>query len=170
MGHVDRLAPAQQQAQTQALNLVFDIAFAAGVPIHLAYAGAPPEVHDWLQGSRVLPKGSVHALGTAGSCWSSSGLNKVLTAEKRTSLVLAGFWLETTVTFLAIPALASGFEVFILMDAAPERIDAAAAPAANRLLHAGAMPITTHQLVAEWAEASPDPNVRSALSTLIPAS
>jgi hypothetical protein len=73
------------------------------------------------------------------------------------------------VTFLAIPALASGFEVFILVDASPARTVTAAGPAADRLLHAGAVPITSHQLVAEWTEASPDPNVRSALSTLIPA-
>jgi hypothetical protein len=167
-GHVGRLGPEHQQVQTQALNLVTNVAVAGNVPIHLAYPGVLPEAYDCLQGSLALPVESVHALGTAGSGWSNSGLNKVLTAEKRTSLVLAGFWLETTVTFLAIPALANGFEVFIVMDATPARIDAAAGPAADRLLHAGAVPITTHQLVAEWTEATTDPDVRSALSTLNP--
>lgn len=119
MGHVGRLGPEQQQAHAQALNLAVDIAAAGRAPIHVAYADAPPEFHDWLEGPRIVPAGSVHALGAVGLRWSNSGLNDVLAARKRRSLVLGGFWLETTVTFLAIPALAHGFEVFILMDATP---------------------------------------------------
>jgi hypothetical protein len=83
-------------------------------------------------------------------------------------LILAGFWLETTVTFLALPALASGFEVFVLMDATPASAETSARPAADRLLQAGAVPITTRQLIAEWIEASPDGGGRSALSRLVP--
>jgi hypothetical protein len=84
-------------------------------------------------------------------------------------LILAGFWLETTVTFLALPALASGFEVFVLMDVTPASADTSARPAADRLLQAGAVPITTRQLIAEWIEASSDGGGRSALSRLVPA-
>jgi hypothetical protein len=70
------------------------------------------------------------------------------------------------VTFLALPALAAGFEVFVLTDASPACAEAAARPAADRLLQAGAVPITAHQLVAEWVEAS-DPEIRAALSPLL---
>jgi Isochorismatase family len=167
MGHVGHLGPEQQQAQTQALNFAVDVAVAGGAPIHIAYADAPPEAHDWLPGSQTLPPKNIHTLGATSCRWTSSGLNTAVAAERRTSLVVAGFWLEDTVTFLSIPALANGFEVFILMDATPARVGVAAGPAASRLLHAGAVPITTHQLVAEWTEASSDPSVRSALSTLI---
>ena len=111
----------------------------------------------------------IHGLGTAGSCWSGSGLHGALAAQPRSSLILAGFWLETTVTFLALPALASGFEVFVLMDATPASADTSARPAADRLLQAGAVPITTRQLIAEWIEASSDGGGRSALSRLVPA-
>jgi hypothetical protein len=82
-------------------------------------------------------------------------------------LILGGFWLETTVTFLALPALASGFDVFVLMDAAPASSDVSVRPATDRLLQAGIVPITTRQLIAEWIEASPD--ARSALSLLVSA-
>jgi nicotinamidase-related amidase len=109
----------------------------------------------------------VHALGTEGASWSRSGLDKALPAQRRSSLILAGFWLETTVTFLALPALAAGFEVVLLMDASPAWGDTAACPAADRLLQAGAVSVTTHQLMAEWMEAS-DPVVRAALSPLLP--
>jgi nicotinamidase-related amidase len=108
---------------------------------------------------------NVHALGTEGL--SRSGLPAVLGAQNRGSLILAGFWLETTVTFLALPALAAGLEVFVLMDASPAWVETAARAAADRLLQAGAVPVTTHQLIAEWMEAS-DPVVLAALSPLVP--
>jgi nicotinamidase-related amidase len=124
-----------------------------------------PEPHDWLAPSTALPALNVHALGTEGL--SRSGLPAVLGAQNRGSLILAGFWLETTVTFLALPALAAGLEVFVLMDASPAWVETAARAAADRLLQAGAVPVTTHQLIAEWMEAS-DPVVLAALSPLVP--
>ena len=61
----------------------------------------------------------------------------------RSSLILAGFWLETTVTFLALPALASGFEVFVLMDATPASADTSARPAAARSRRRVLQPVST---------------------------
>jgi hypothetical protein len=55
----------------------------------------------------------------------------------------------------------------VLMDASPAWAETAARPAADRLLQAGAVPLTTRQLIAEWMEAS-DPEVRAALSPLLP--
>jgi Isochorismatase family len=165
MHHVGRLEPARHRALTQDLTLLLHATHAAAVPMHLSFVGAVPQSDEWIVSA---PAAQIHALGASGSCWSGVDWHAVLAAENRTSLILGGFWLETTLTFLALPALASGFEVFILMDVAPSRADIAARSAADRLLHAGAVPITTSQLVAEWAEASSDPDVRSALSVLSP--
>jgi hypothetical protein len=85
MRHLGRLLPEQQQAHTQALNLAINAGVAGSVPIHLAYAGAPPEAHDSLQRPRQLPAENIHTPGTAGSCWSTSGLNAAVAAEKRPS-------------------------------------------------------------------------------------
>ncbi len=167
--HLGRLAQARHAELRQRLNLMLDAAAAGTVPTHLAFAGPPSAPPDWVAAPRSLAPSQVHGLGTVASCWSGSGLHGTLAAQPRSSLILAGFWLETTVTFLALPALASGFEVFVLMDATPASADASARPAADRLLQAGAVPITTHQLIAEWIEASPDGTVRSALSRLVPA-
>jgi hypothetical protein len=73
------------------------------------------------------------------------------------------------VTFIALPALAGGFDVFILMDAAPAREKDAHGPAVHRLVQAGAVPTTTRQLVTEWIEASADTGQRAALTRLVPA-
>jgi nicotinamidase-related amidase len=81
--------------------------------------------------------------------------------------VLAGFWLETRVTFMALPALAAGFEVFVIVDATAARNADARCAAIHRLLHAGAVLTTTHQLIGEWTETSSDPDQRSALSLLL---
>jgi nicotinamidase-related amidase len=167
--HLAPLAPARHAELARCLNLTLDAAIAGAAPIHLAFAGAPSDPHEWVAAPRSLALAHIHGLGTAGSCWSGSGLHGALAAQARSSLILAGFWLETTVTFLALPALASGFEVFVLMDATPASADTSARPAADRLLQAGAVPITTRQLIAEWIEASPDGGGRSALSRLIPA-
>src|SRR5512145_1796651 len=163
--HLGRRQPHQQKAVAQGLQLVEQGVLAATVPIHLAFPGVPHPEHSIVTfGSAAPPR--VHDLGDSGSSWSHSGLATTLAALGRPSLVLCGFWLETTVTFIALPALASGFDVFVLMDAAPALADDSHDPAAHRLLQAGAVPTTTRQLVAEWMEASAIPDQRSALSVL----
>jgi nicotinamidase-related amidase len=165
--HLGRLAPARRAELARCLNLTLDAAIAGAAPLHLAFAGAPSDPHEWVAAPRSLAVAHIHGLGTAGPCWSGSGLHAALAAHTRSSLILAGFWLDTTVTFLALPALASGFDVFVLMDATPASTDTSGRPAADRLLQAGAVPITTRQLIAEWIEASADGGGRSALSRLI---
>jgi nicotinamidase-related amidase len=165
--HVERLDPPHQAELARSLNLALDAAITAGAPIHLAFAGAAPDPHEWAATPRSHQAAHIHALGTAGSGWSGSGLCEVIAAHRRSSLILAGFWLETTVTFVALPALADGFEVFLLMDATPASADASARAAADRLLQAGVVPTTVRQLIAEWIEASPDSGARSARSPLV---
>ncbi len=68
---------------------------------------------------------------------------------------------------MALPALATGFEVFVVIDATAACNVGARSAAIHRLLHAGAVLTTTHQLIAEWTETSSDPDQRSALSLLV---
>jgi hypothetical protein len=81
--------------------------------------------------------------------------------------VVSGFWLETTATFLVLPALACGLEVFLALDATAARSEDTCGPARDRLIQAGAVPTTADQLVSEWMEASTDPNQRSALASVV---
>src|SRR5262245_40506689 len=164
--HLSRIDRVRHLEPARRLHHVIEAALAAAVPIHIAFSDSPANLEEWAISPRPPPEARVHSLGTAGSSWSRSGLHEALTAERRNSLILSGFWLEATVTFLALPALASGFEVFVLMDAAPASSDVSARPAIDRLLQAGIVPITTRQLIAEWIEASPDGGARSALSLL----
>jgi hypothetical protein len=166
--HLANLSETTQHGIAQRLALVAHAACAGAVPAHLAFVGPIPEAEQWLAASRQLASPQIHLLGNAGSSWSTSGLGSALAAQGRSSLVLCGFWFETTVTFIALPALASGFEVFIVLDTTLARSEDARSPAMDRLLHAGAVPTTAAQLVFEWIEASADPHQRSSLSLLVP--
>jgi hypothetical protein len=167
--HLDRLDPQRQNALTQGLALVEQAAQTASVPMHLAFRGHAPDPQRSLARFDDAAAPRIHDLGERGPSWSHSGLADALAAEGRASLILCGFWLETAVTFVALPALAGGFDVFVLMDAAPARAKDAHGPAVHRLVQAGAVPTTTQQLVVEWIEASMDTGQRSALSRLAPA-
>jgi nicotinamidase-related amidase len=140
---------------------------AAVIPGHLAFAGAVPDPEQWLVNAAQFSPVRTHGLGNSGSSWANSDLASMLTAHHRRSLILAGFWLETTVTFMALPALATGFEVFVVIDATAARNVGARSAAIHRLLHAGAVLTTTDQLTAEWMETSSEPDQRSALSLLV---
>jgi isochorismatase family protein len=164
--HISRMDPIRQADLTRRLNLLLDAALATAAPIHIAFVAAPPDAEEWAIARRPSPQTHIHGLGAAGSRWPATDLHSAVAAQNRNSLILGGFWLETTVTFLALQALAAGFEVFVLMDAAPASAEASARPAADRLLQAGAVPITTSQLIAEWIETSADADGRSALSLL----
>lgn len=165
--HIGPFDEETQKALTQKLDVVEQAARLAEVPVHLAVVGNAPDPQEWLARPQRGGPPRVHALGNTGSSWSNSGLAAALAGDGRASLILCGFWLETTATFIALPALASGFDVFVLTDATPARTEEARRPAADRLFQAGVVPLTTHQLVAEWTDATADPERRAALSLLI---
>lgn len=165
--HIVKFDQATQQSLVRCFGLIERAASATAIPCHFALDGNASDLADLLakpvQGARPY----VHNLDGRGTSWSASGVAAALTAEKRGCLVLCGFWLETIVTFMALPALASGFDVFLLMDAAPCLAENAREPSSNRLVQAGVVPTTTHQLIAEWAEQSAESTLRSHLSRLI---
>jgi hypothetical protein len=165
--HIAQLRESRQRHLSSSLALLAKGALAGRIPGHLAFVGAVPDPEQWLVDTVLFAPARTHALGNSGPSWANSDLASTLTAHRRRSLILAGFWLETRVTFIALPALASGFELFVVIDATAARNVAARSAAIHRLLHAGAVLTTTHQLITEWTETSSDPDQRSALSLLV---
>jgi hypothetical protein len=104
-----------------------------------------------------------------GSPWSHRGFVDALTAEDRSILILAGFWLEHQVLGTALHALAESYDVCVLLDAAPARCPHASQPARDRLNQAGATPVVTSQVIHEWAIEAPDAAKRAALNSLLSA-
>lgn len=161
--HIGSCHVATQGDLIQYFQLIERAAASALVPCHFALGGDPVDLL-----AKPSPDGEslVYPLSNSGPSWSNSGIAAALSAGNRSNLILCGFWLETRVTFMALHALSSGFDVFVLMDASPSFVAEARGPSSDRLLQAGAVPLTTRQLIAEWAEQSADLALRTNLSRL----
>ncbi|HRN87394.1 MAG TPA: isochorismatase family protein [Hyphomicrobium sp.] len=137
------------------------------VPEFFLIDGNPTSEQDWIVQPNERSRYRVHVASYAGSLWSTSGLGAALAKEDRACLVLCGFWLDGNITFVALNALADGFDVYVLMDACLTCDKQAQSPAVDRLLQAGVVPLTTMQMVREWAECTADETRRSLLLDLL---
>jgi len=159
-----------EESQAALVNrhiLIQEAAKALNVPEFFAVYGEELDEREWIAQPCDRTKSRVYIVGTAGSMWSSGGLGAALTEEGKACLVLCGFWLERGITFAALNALADGFDVFVIMDACPSCERHALCPAIDRLLQAGVVPVTTTQMLSEWAEAASDEGQRSSLRDLL---
>lgn len=147
--------------------LIQEAAKELDVPKFFAIDGEEVDEREWIAQPCDCSNLRVYAVGTAGSLWTGSGLGAALAVEGRACLVLCGFWLERSVTFAALNALADGFDVFVLLDACPSCDRHAQGPAVDRLLQAGVVPLTTAQMVSEWAEVASDEVQRCSLRNLL---
>jgi len=157
----------RQDALMSRHALVQNAARILEVPKFFAVFGEEIDEREWIAKPSDRSKLRVYAVAPSGSLWLSSGLDAALAEEGRACLVVCGFWLERSVTFAALNALADGFDVFVLMDACPSCDKHAECPAIGRLVQAGVVPITTTQMVSEWAEVASDEEQRTALGELL---
>jgi len=148
-------------------RLIRAAALAAAVPVYTAMRDGwasneqkPPE-GSRSNGFHSYPSGMIRVL------WAERGLAQTIAGHKRSSLILAGCWLEVDITFLALSALADGFDAHVLFDASPSQERDIRQLAIDRILQAGAVPLSTVQMLHEWAESSGDDARRHALLNLV---
>ena len=163
--HLNHLPQLVQKQLAARFQMLIGAASAVEVPCHYVLENAAARK------SVIVPVPSdqqrVYTLPDIGPAWHQSGVADALVAANRTRLVISGFWLERRVSFFALCALSTGFDVYLLTDLAPACADYARAPSLFRLWQAGATPVTTHQLIAEWAEQTTDRGVRAHLIGLV---
>lgn len=165
--HLVRLDLAIQQHLAESFTLLGNAATAATVPCHFLVEADNPDLGEWFATDHDIDQRRVHTFGSAGPAWCNSGVATALAAQNRPNLIICGFWLETRVSFLALCALAAGFEVIAVMDAIGSYAQRCYEPSSARLLQAGVVPTTTRQLVAEWAEQTSDLTLRTKLSSFL---
>ena len=102
-----------------------------------------------------------------GSPWADNDLTKAIADKNRSRLFLAGFWLEDTVTFSALGALADGYDVHVMLDVSVARREDTREATIERLVQAGVVPTTAVQLVSEWAATTEDADTRNQLHKII---
>lgn len=165
--HLERLESSSREATTRKLAMAHRAAQMASVPTHLASNGTSELAAAWIGLAAPIIAANTHDLLPTSVQWSESPLGMVLAASDRNSLVLCGFWLECTATFTALAANAEGIDVAVLMDATPHWLAETKQPAIDRLMQAGVVPMTTAQMIMEWAECATSASTKQPLISLL---
>ncbi|MGE0852000.1 MAG: isochorismatase family protein [Hyphomicrobiaceae bacterium] len=158
-------APVSHVSKRQ--RLVRSAAAATAVPFYIA--SRMGKDGDDRQAVLDLPADGAYSYSPASlrNLWTDRGLSRTIAAHKRSSLIVAGSWLEIDVTFLTLTALADGFDLHILVDASPSQAADIRQAAMDRIIQAGAVPLSAPQMLGEWAERAQDDARRAALLELV---
>jgi nicotinamidase-related amidase len=87
---------------------------------------------------------------TTMNSWEDKTFKAAVTGYGRKDIVIAGLWTEICVCFPSIGALAEGYDVYVATDACGDISVEAHERAVQRAIQAGAVPMTTLQIVFEW--------------------
>src|SRR6266568_1969343 len=101
-----------------------------------------PEVTDLFPEIPVIDRTSMNS-------WLDANFRKAIHATGRKKFVIAGLWTEACVMFPTLDMLKEGFEIYIPADACADISPEAHERAMDRLVQAGAIPITSLQYVFE---------------------
>jgi nicotinamidase-related amidase len=82
--------------------------------------------------------------------WEDANFVAAVEETGRSRLVVGGLWTEVCVVFPVLSALEAGYEVFVVVDASASTTEAAQEAAVQRMVAAGAVPVTWMQVVLEW--------------------
>lgn len=98
--------------------------------------------------ARVIDRTSINA-------WLDANFRKAIEAFKGKKIVIAGLWTEACVLFPTLDLLKAGYEVYVVTDACGDISKEAHEVSLQRLIQAGATPITSLQFLFElqqdWA-------------------
>lgn len=94
-------------------------------------------------------------------------LIQVMKSESRSLLIIAGSHIESDVTFLALRALAEGFDVYLPTDLISSQDHTFNSVYQTRLFQAGAVLTTMSQILQEWRSAEVDVLIADQLSALL---
>jgi nicotinamidase-related amidase len=124
-----------------------------------------PEVTDLFPEIEVVDRTSINA-------WLDPNFRKAIAATGRRKLVLACLWTEACVMFPTLELLREGYEVYIPADACGDISREAHERAMQRVIQAGAVPVTslqfTFELQQDWARGETYEGVMSILKDLTP--
>lgn len=105
-------------------------------------------ITDVFKGQELIDRSAINA-------WVDANFRKAIQATGRKKIVVAGLWTEACVLFPSLDMLNIGYEVYIPTDACGDVSKEAHERSIQRLIQAGAVPITSLQFVFElqqdWA-------------------
>ena len=101
-----------------------------------------PKLREVFPGGKTFPRMSM-------SLWEDEDVVTAIEAAGRHRLVVAGLWTDFCVVRSVLPALERGYEVFVVTDACGDLTLRAHDDAIQRMIHAGAVPMTWLQVFLE---------------------
>jgi nicotinamidase-related amidase len=119
-----------------------------------------PEIRDLFPGVASIDRSSRNA-------WSDPAFLAGVKKAGRKKLVIAGLLTEICLCFTVLSALGAGYEVYVVVDASGGTSDVAHDAAVQRMILAGAVPVSVQQVMAEYAESVSSPEKRRALVPII---
>lgn len=107
-----------------------------------------PEITSVFPSQKIIDRTSINA-------WLDKNFRAAVEATKRKKIVIAGLWTEACVLFPSLDLLREGYEVYVPTDACGDVSKEAHERSVERLIQAGAVPITSLQFLFElqqdWA-------------------
>ena len=137
------------------------------IPRYFAYPAGELQTDEWFQQPCERNCKRVYDWPDGGTPWSNGDLITSIHGENRPNLYIGGFWLDDSVTFAGLNALADGYDTYLLTDVSVARYPETRGPAIERLIQAGVVPTTTLQIASEWMAEAHDTGMRAKLSQLI---
>ncbi|MFT7541603.1 MAG: nicotinamidase-related amidase [Gammaproteobacteria bacterium] len=87
---------------------------------------------------------------TSMNAWDEPRVVKAITETGRKKLIIAALWTEVCLTMPTLEALNNGYDVYIVTDASGGTSKEAHDMAVERMVQAGAIPVTWQQVMLEW--------------------
>ncbi|CAI0719006.1 nicotinamidase/pyrazinamidase [Serratia entomophila] len=87
---------------------------------------------------------------TSMNSWEDAAFVKAVEATGRKKLVISALWTEVCLTFPALMALEAGYEVYVVTDTSGGTSADAHERAIDRMVQAGAVPVTWQQVLLEY--------------------
>jgi nicotinamidase-related amidase len=145
----DRMVPFNNVQVVAKAAKLFGIPTIISTVAQKTFSGPPmPEITELFPKKPIVDRTSMNA-------WLDPNFRKAVHETGRKRIVYAGLWTEACVMFAALDMMKEGFEIFVPADACGDLSLEAHNRAMDRLVQAGAVPITSMQLVFElqqdWA-------------------
>ena len=86
------------------------------IPRYFARSAEGTEPEDWFQTPCERNRKRVYDWPDGGTPWSNGDLITSIHSENRSNLYIGGFWLDDSVTFAGLNALADGYDTYLLTD------------------------------------------------------
>jgi hypothetical protein len=166
---LDSSAP-KASIDSESITSVNQLIAAATLVAAPAFVGHSPSGTSHLSGMATTYStacATSHDFDATAADLSTTLLGQIIAATGRTQLIVCGHWLEADVTLAVLRALAIGYDTFFPVDAAPAYDLQHTSIAHMRLVHAGAAPTTTAQILREWSALTRPSATSNALLALL---